>query len=241
MYTSIQQGGVGLLDINAQQKALKLKALNHIISPQVRSPAKYFSLYWIRQKLATLFPNHFYLLVDNSQSACSLFNYNIPLFHRNSIKVLKENKQLCALFKNTTFSEEENTNREISNKQIYNCIMESAQKLTKFEHTCVRLYHDNYIGLCIKWENMWLFSFKTYSTNRKYEVTWSLRHHVLNTGDRIHKMYPHLKPKCQTCQIPGTERILHAFVECKFVRLIWQFFQSFFTKILDKEFSHYEL
>ena len=242
MYTPLDQGGVGLLNIDAQQKALKLKSLNQIISTQSCTPSKYFSLYWVRQKLATLLPAPFYSLVNNKQPTCS--PSEIPLFFKNCLKVLREYKKLCTLFNDITFAEQDaHKNNEVTNKQIYNSITEQAQKQAKYEPTCVRLYRDNYIGpgLSIKWENLWNLSFKTYCTNKMYEITWFLRHHALNTGDKIHKMYPPLRPKCQTCKLPGIEHILHAFVQCEYVHAIWKFLAPFFTKILEHEFTHYEL
>ena len=74
----IWEGGVGLLNIQAQQDSLKLKNIIDIMSPTLSSVDKYFSLFWIRQKLATLFPKYFYLLINNKTPARSLLDRNTP-------------------------------------------------------------------------------------------------------------------------------------------------------------------
>ena len=129
----------------------------------------------------------------------------------------------------------------VTNKQIYISITNSRKKFT---HTCVRLFSDNYVKLKldIDWERLWSFSFKSYTTNKMNETTWFLRHHAHYTGEKYFKMYPHLKrPNCPNCKNIGTEHILHAFVQCEQVIPVWNFLTPYFQKILESDFSPFDL
>ena len=241
LYLPIWEGGIGLLNIQAQQDSLKLKNIIDIISPSSSSADKYFSLFWIRQKLATLFPKYFNLLVNNKTPTRSLLDKDIPLFFKNTLQALRENRELRTLFENANLAEGLNEKRKsINNKQIYKCILQ--QQYADYEHTSIRLYKDNYIRINIKWDKMWVFSFQGYCPNKMYETTWFLRHYALYTGDKIHKMYPRFPaPKCHSCNEAGTEDILHPFVTCSYAKPIWTFFANIFTSILEKEYPSWKL
>ena len=123
---------------------------------------------------------------------------------------------------------------EVSNKKIYQILLENYYRKLKFEHTCVRLYSEGYIGLNIPWEKMWKLSYKTFCTHRSYEITWLFCHNALYTGDKIKKMYPHFHPTCKTCNSSEVEHILHVFVQCKFVWPTWKFFTPFLMVSFSK-------
>ena len=196
-------------------------------------------MYWIRQKCATLFPSHFKSLSNNSAPSCN--PDHIPPFYKKLLAVFRENRSIYDLFNKNNYDPLVGKVSVITNKNIYNLIISTRKN---YQHTCIRLFKDNYIKLKLEidWQNIWSISFKSYTTNKMNETTWFLRHYAHYTGEKIFKMYPHLKrPNCPNCKNIGTEHILHAFALCENVKPVWDFFSSYFSKILESDFSIFEL
>ena len=242
LYMPINMGGLGLLEVNAQSHALRIKEINTILQPHQKTPSKYITLYWTRQQLATSLPRHFKTLIDNTKPVAK--PSDIPTFYKSALEKIKNADKLLKIFNETVYTEplmEGEKESLVSNKEIYNAITADLRKKSKYTHTCQKLYRERYLRVDVDWEKLWKFSFNGFCTNKIQQTTWLLRHFGLNTGDKVKRMYPHLNPTCKTCNSPENEDILHAFVNCQYVTPIWKHFSPIFDKILSTRFSPYQL
>ena len=235
LYQPIIDGGLALLDVAAQSKALltrHIKAVTHkgdgpvpehaclafynlcrqmsAVDPKWRALETGFRVGLLRGQVA----QHPY-----KQSPFNITSDKIPIQYQITLNALYIHKQVFAARYPPT------------NKALYLAIKSEDERLdpastTPFCHEAWRdLIRAGRNGRnrdkAVDWGKTWgqFFNKKTLTPNMLQQTAWRIIHRCLPTNAKMARRGQQAKP-CPLCKAP-TEHIVHVFCECPVTRVIW--------------------
>ena len=230
-----EKGGLGLLNMVQQTKALRLKFITQITDINNTKTWVYMARYWLRSKLHRLRPEWEWMNQDMNNtiryisSGIDVTPYN----YKQLLKDYIDNKEQII------------TNKAKTTKEIY-----VALRKTEEDKTDVFVQHlwersPILTITSINWKNVWLNMYRSYNVGPIRDILYKLVHNCLPTKVRIKKTKEKqlkgrkFNTKCSQCT-KVDENILHIFARCKHACNVWNLYKPIYTKLLPNKPYIYE-
>ena len=143
-----------------------------------------------------------------------------PLFGNASHNHQVDNSRFQCKFKNQDTG-------SITRKQFYNLINQKDIVSVKKE------WRDKF-NLKAEDPEIWLISFSCSSEVRVIQLQWKILHNIYGTGSLLFKMKKRETEDCDLCQERDT--LSHFFVDCRYVRKVWNEAEKLINTIIGKHF-----
>ena len=223
----VHQGGINVLDLELQQKALRISKLKHILDPTNDAswlviPRLYTASTIIRYNTDWPFlaspdiPRIDFQDPNNT-------HLNIPEYLYDIIKMLKDNKQAFLSLKNPT------------TRGIYDILLK--QKLSTLRITGQN-YWNTALGYELPWKNIWKTTYQSLETSKHLDTYFKFLHNSLASGQRLTHYKRTYNINCARCYILETP--LHMFATCPFARETWNKYHYIYAHFLKQHQVHYQ-
>ena len=224
----IQQGGIGVLDLKIQQKALRISKLKHILDPLN-------DLSW--------------LVIPRLYTASTITRYNtewpflaspdtpridfqdpinshlsIPEHLYDIIKILKDHKRAYRNLKDPT------------TRCIYKILIKHKHSITKITGEA---YWNTALGYTLPWNRIWQTTFQSLYKTKHLDIYYKFLHNALPSGYKLRHSQGRYNINCARCHILETP--LHMFATCPYARDTWNRYHYIYAHFLQHVQIHYQI
>ena len=209
------KGGVGVVDVWAQQLALRIKLLFPVATAAAPPPWLFLPRYWLASRLAKYNPEW------GGLRANTYPKYNgtdPPLYYREFLNVLRDHK--AALLRLPA----------VTAKGVYATLTAAPPAGVS---TAGERYWDAQCARPLPWSRLWGLTYRSLDEDRQQDVVFKLLHNALPTGERVARGARRLRgafdPNCPACGV--LESALHLFAECPHALALWRVFQPVYAAL----------
>ena len=225
-------GGLGLLHLLDQGKALRLKYLHDVTNKHLHKTKNWtaFARYWLRQLLYDINKNGPAGWPHLRDETAPQYQYrtatrpHLPLHYNDLMETVIPHIKAIASDKFKT------------TKSSYTIIRDAEWKAVDLSYIRTH-WHDLFnhrlnINTQINWECLWTHPFNSYNVGTTHDTLYKLIHNRLQTRVMTKHRRQNYDINCPICK-RTPESAIHAVVQCpEFARKIWERFEDNFVKLL---------
>ena len=226
LYLPKNRGGLGLINITSQGKALRLKHLFYIPIQGNIQKWIHFARYWVATRLHKHHTD-WKFLNDNLTPTYNGPERELPNHYKKLLDDFTEHKtKILQTEQKTT-------------KTIYNAICQNENDKIQVQ---VQITWQNAFRKRIQWEKLWTHTYNSYNTGKPNDIVYKILHNCLPTRTRMkhnRNNYSNYNTKCKHCK-RGDETTLHIFARCTHAQQIWKTYQHIYESLLPNTIFIYE-
>ena len=228
IYLPKHKGGLGLLNLISQGKALRLKYIHHIVNFEYQAKWLYFARYWIGFALSRMYVDWDHLYMRN-RPQWLLDRRAIPHHYKLLLidlvphleDIIRDKYKSCRSI------------RDIIRKPIDDRVVIGSE--VEWQSFFTRLN-----GREVRWKSVWRHPFRSYNVGTCTDTLYKFLHNRTQTRVKLRNRNARYDTSCPICK-KTDETTIHLFVQCKkFSNIIWQKYQPVFAKLLPNSRYIYE-
>ena len=219
LYKQLAKGGIGLINLSIQCKALRYKQVLRALQPEDVDPAPAwmsFARFYLAPKLHQKWPtmqafNVFPTPMTFDQA--SRLHRDTPLLYYEASKFLHDNSEIIISKKMST------------TKELYHIMFRKEDTV----HIRGETYWNQVLDRRHTWSKIWANSFATLNVGPKDDVPFRLWHDALPTGEKLERCNaaPIHPRNCLHCGVQ-METPKHLFMECQYAVDVWDKYMDVF-------------
>jgi hypothetical protein len=214
------KGGLGILDVQNQCLALRIKHIFNILENanphHLHYVQKYILAYSLTNFAKKSYPKWMFLTRNDSPKSLE----PNPYYYKDIIDTLKKHNTIFNL-------------TQKSSKHIYNHLTNGNAKTPI--HRIERLWEEK-LQRNLHWPQIWQRNFVSYAQGPSKNTLWRIYTDSLPTLEKLKKWRKNRgkgNDHCKTCH--KQETTLHPFIFCPVARNVWKNFKIMFEKLLIKK------